>query len=250
EQTQEQTLEQQAPEQTQEQTQEQTLEQQAPEQTQEQNVQDNQKQTICTVANLTLARNKRELFAGLSFSIQAGQVLGIVGPSGIGKSSVGDALCGLLKAKSGSITWHLPERKVPQILKLYQDPISSFAPNVKLAILLQDVINRHQLNASLIPELLKVLQLKEELLERTANQVSGGELQRLAILRVLLFEPKVIFADEITSRLDPLTQREILDFLIRSCKQRNCAVIIVSHEQGLIDYYCQEVVNLQNYVTA
>ncbi|RIY37491.1 ABC transporter ATP-binding protein [Psittacicella gerlachiana] len=197
------------------------------------------------IEHLTLHRGKREIVKDLSFKLYPGQVVGLYGPSGVGKSTIGEAVCGLLKPSAGKITWHLASAKGrPQVLKLYQDPLTSFATHVTLRTLLQDVIKKHQLNPQLVPQLMEKLQLNPALLERKADQVSGGELQRLAILRVLLFEPKVIFADEITSRLDPLTQRQILDYLVQAIKDLDCALLLVSHERGLIDYYCQQVIDL------
>lgn len=84
-------------------------------------------------------------------------MLGIVGPSGIGKSTLADVLCGLLKPQSGKVQWHEKWHKSHQVLKLYQDPPEAFAPNVTLQTLLDDVINKHKLDRSQIPSLLQQL---------------------------------------------------------------------------------------------
>ncbi|QIW16229.1 ABC transporter ATP-binding protein [Pasteurellaceae bacterium RH1A] len=205
---------------------------------------------LLSVKNLTVARGKRTLFKNLSFDLNKGQILGIVGPSGIGKSTLADVLCSLLKPTSGQVVWHSTCHKKHQVLKLYQDPPEAFAPNVSLQTLLDDVINYHKLDRSLIPALLEQLGLNPELLNRTADTVSGGELQRVAILRALLLEPVLLFADEVTSRLDPITQQEVISLLVNQCRARNCALMIVSHDQHLIEKSCDKVVNLEDFISA
>ncbi|MGY4674300.1 ABC transporter ATP-binding protein [Ursidibacter arcticus] len=206
-----------------------------------------QKRPLVSVNNLTVAREKRELFRALSFTLNQGEILGIVGQSGIGKSTLADVLCGLLKVKSGKVEWHHSQHKKHQVLKLYQDPPEAFAPNVTLQTLLDDVIRYHHLDGSQIPHLLQQLSLSPEILQRTAENVSGGELQRVAILRALLLEPVLLFADEVTSRLDPITQQETIQLLIEQCRARQCALILVSHDPYLIEKSCDKVINLEDY---
>ncbi|AUI66118.1 MULTISPECIES: ABC transporter ATP-binding protein [Glaesserella] len=203
---------------------------------------------LVSVKNLSVARGNRTLFQGLSFDLHKGEILGIVGHSGIGKSSLADVLCGLLKQKSGDVIWHSQSHKKHQVLKLYQDPPEAFAPNVSLQTLLDDVIEHHQLDRSQIPTLLQQLALSPDILQRNAENVSGGELQRVAILRALLLEPVLLFADEVTSRLDPITQQETIALLIEQCRARNCGLIIVSHDPFLIERSCDKVINLENYL--
>lgn len=215
-----------------------------------QNLQNNrEKQPLVSVKNLTVARGKKTLFSNLSFDLQKGEVLGISGHSGIGKSSLADVLCGLLKPKSGEVYWHSQNHKKHQVLKLYQDPPEAFAPNVSLQTLLNDVIKKHKLDRLPIPSLLEQLSLNPEILERTAENVSGGELQRVAILRALLLNPVLLFADEVTSRLDPITQQETIELLINQCRARNCSLILVSHDPDLIKNTCDKVISLEKYIS-
>lgn len=201
--------------------------------------------SLLTVQDLSLARGKRVLFKGLSFSLQEAEVLGVIGGSGIGKSSLGDTLCGLLKPASGTITWQQqPNRH--QVLKLYQDPPAAFASHVPLQTLLNDVIKKHRLDASRVPVLLEQLKLDQQILTRNALNVSGGELQRVAILRALLFNPVLLFADEVTSRLDPITQKETLDLLVTQCKAQQCTLIMVSHDHHIMRHYCHQVIDLES----
>ena len=72
------------------------------------------------------------------------------------------------------------------------------------------------------------------LLERLPRQVSGGELQRIALARVLLLQPALIFADEPTSRLDPLTQQEVIALLVEEARQAGSAVLLVTHDADIV----------------
>lgn len=204
---------------------------------------------LLEVKQLALARGKRTLFSGLDFQLRQGEILGVIGASGLGKSSLGDALCGLLKPRSGQIRWHKATKR-QQVLKLYQDPPTAFAPKVKLKILLEDVIKKHQLDQNRVPYLLQQLNLSPALLERSAEQVSGGELQRIGILRALLFDPVLLFADEVTSRLDPITQQQTMGLLVNQCALSHCALVIVSHDPHLVRHYCHQVIDLADYGVA
>lgn len=202
---------------------------------------------LLEVKNLTVGRGKRRLFSQLNFRLRQSEVLGVIGDSGIGKSSLGDTLCGLLSPQSGELIWHV-KPKAYQVLKLYQDPPSAFASNIKLGTLLEDVIKKHKLDASSIPYLLKQLKLTPDILERSAENVSGGELQRVAILRALLFKPVLLFADEVTSRLDPITQQETMALLVQQCAIMQCALIIVSHDHHLVQHCCHQVIDLNRRI--
>ena len=70
----------------------------------------------------------------------------------------------------------------------------------------------------------------------------------MAILRALLLEPVLLFADEVTSRLDPITQKETIELLINQCRQRQCALVIVSHDPYLIEKSCDKVIDLTQFI--
>lgn len=204
---------------------------------------------LLTLNDVAISRGNKELFSGLTLDLHEGQAVGLIGDSGIGKSSLGDALCGLIKPSKGAIHWHkTPARH--QVLKLYQDPPSAFASSVKLGTLIDDVIKRHRLDKSQIAPLMEALRLHPDLLTRTSDNVSGGELQRIAIMRALLMKPVLLFADEVTNRLDPITQKTTLDLLTQACQSQNCTLIMVSHDHDLTKYYCDVVVDLTDYKKA
>ncbi|MDO4896527.1 MAG: ATP-binding cassette domain-containing protein [Moraxella sp.] len=201
---------------------------------------------LLTLKDVAISRGNKELFSGLNITLHKGQAVGLIGDSGIGKSSLGDAICGLITPSKGVMTWHSkPARH--QVLKLYQDPPSAFAQNIKLGTLINDVIKRHNLDNAQITPLMEALQLCPDLLNRTSDSVSGGELQRIAIMRALMIKPVLLFADEVTNRLDPITQKTTLDLLTHACRTQNCTLVMVSHDHDLTQHYCDTVVDLAEY---
>lgn len=204
---------------------------------------------LLSLRDVAVSRGKKELFSGLTIDLYEGQTIGLIGDSGIGKSSLGDVLCKLIKPTKGHLHWH--KNIAPHhLLKLYQDPPSAFATSVKLGTLINDVIKSHRLDKSQIAPLMEALQLSPELLNRTSEHVSGGELQRIAIMRALLMKPALLFADEVTNRLDPITQKTTLDLLTQACQHQNCTLIMVSHDHDLTRHYCDVVVDLTEYKNA
>ncbi len=171
------------------------------------------------------------LFEALDIQLARGEILAISGPSGCGKTTLGNILLGLVSADAGRV-----ERSSAQpqkFQKLYQDPPAAFAPQRKIKDAFKDVIALHRLDAKRIEPLMQELRLHSGLLERLPSQVSGGELQRIALLRLLLIEPAFIFADEPTSRLDVITQHETMKLLTRSTQSQDCAIFLVSHDADL-----------------
>ncbi|QTF92993.1 ATP-binding cassette domain-containing protein, partial [Halomonas sp. BM-2019] len=198
---------------------------------------------VITARGLAKARGGRQLFAGLDISVQPGEIVGVVGPSGCGKSTLGDLLLGLGAADAGEIRREVDSPLACQ--KLYQDPPAAFSPHWRLARLLDDLVCRHRLDRTAIAPLMARLGLDEALLGRRPGEISGGELQRFAILRVLLLAPRFLFADEPTSRLDPITQRETLTLLVALARERRCGVMLVSHDPALVERICDRRLSLE-----
>lgn len=188
-------------------------------------------------------RGGKLLFSGQHLSLRPGEIVGITGPSGSGKSSLGDILLGLLKADAGQVT-RLPQAQPVRYQKLYQDPPSAFPQKVTLGDAIADLVRLHRLDGTRVQPLMERLRLSPVLLARLPTEVSGGELQRFALLRVLLLDPIFLFADEPTSRLDLITQQETIDLLTELARERNCAVLLVSHDAALIEKTCDRQVRI------
>jgi peptide/nickel transport system ATP-binding protein len=189
--------------------------------------------TVIGAKDLSVARAGRTLFSGLSFEIPAGGILGVTGPSGCGKSSLGDALLGLVVPEQGTVD-RVPEAHPFAFQKLYQDPVAAFPRKRALGKTLRDMQGLIKDQKPRIETLLDALGLDPRLLARRPGAVSGGELQRFALLRILLRQPKFVFADEPTSRLDPITQAKVIELLIRTTEQDNVALMLVSHDHALV----------------
>ncbi len=161
----------------------------------------------------------------------------MVGPSGCGKSTLGDILLGVAKPDRGNVIY---QDGLPRLArqKLYQDPPAALSPHWTLNQLLEDLLRRYRLEPSVVAPLMERLGLNEHLLARRPGEISGGELQRFVILRVLLLKPSFLFADEPTSRLDPITQQQTLSLLIELAREQACAVMLVSHNPALIAKVC------------
>lgn len=194
--------------------------------------------------NLAVARGGRRLFEGVDLAIQPGEIVGLAGPSGIGKSSLGDALLGLLPAAQGQVR-RAPNIGALRFQKLYQDPPAAFATDVPLRRLLRELIRLHRLGTTELPALLEAVGIDDEVLERPTHAVSGGELQRIALARVLLLKPVFLFADEPVSRLDPITARRVLELLVSQVRAQRCGVLLVSHDEVQLEQLCDRAFRLQ-----
>lgn len=198
---------------------------------------------VLRAEGIAVVRGGKRLVSDFDLSVHAGEIIGITGDSGCGKSSLGDTLLGLLKPDAGVVT--RAEGIAPhRFLKLYQDPPTAFSRHWPMRVLLNDVVKRHRLDAARIPPLMERLRLLPDLLDRDSRSISGGELQRFSILRALLLDPVFIFADEPTSRLDPIIQQEIIALLVDVARERGCALLLVSHDMALIDHACDRRIAL------
>ncbi|OBV39341.1 ABC transporter ATP-binding protein [Janthinobacterium psychrotolerans] len=186
-------------------------------------------EVVAQVDNVAKSFGKHRLFDGITTDIRRGEVVAVTGDSGAGKTTFGNLLLGLLRPDAGTVTRAagLPRTAFQ---KLYQDPAAAFAPTLTLRAALRDVLALHGLQWEDMAPLLARLRLAETLLDRLPSQVSGGELQRFALARVLLLKPALIFADEPTSRLDPITQQQTLNLLLEVAGESGCAVLLVTHD--------------------
>mgnify|MGYP000305287980 CR=1 FL=1 len=187
---------------------------------------------LLSTQDLGHGHGDRWLFRGLNLSLCRGERLAVLGPSGCGKSSLGHLLLGLLRPREGQVL-RAPGIGPLALQKLYQDPAQSFPPGVSLRLALEDVLRRHGRRWSELLSLLETMGLDEALLARRPSGLSGGELQRLALARVLMTRPALLFADEPSSRLDPISQRDTVQLLLRQCAQHGTALMLVTHDADM-----------------
>ncbi len=199
----------------------------------------------------------------VSFTIAPGEILGVVGESGAGKSLTGAAIIGLLdppgRVAAGEIRFdgrridNLPYdemRKVRgrQIGAIFQDPLTSLNPLYTVGRQLIETIQAHlPVNAAEARQrAIKLLQetgipAAEARIDQYPHQFSGGMRQRVVIALALAAEPRLIVADEPTTALDVSIQAQIISLLKRLCKEHGAAVMLVTHDMGVIAETCDRV---------
>ena len=202
---------------------------------------------------------------GVSFEIEAGGSVGIVGESGSGKSITSLAIMGLIPNPPGRIAQgrielegvnllDLPKTKLPEIrgrdiAMIFQEPMSSLNPVMTIgdqigeAIKLHEKMSREQRRARII-ELLKLVGIPnpEGRLDAYPHQFSGGMRQRVMIAMAVACNPKLLIADEPTTALDVTIQAQVLDLMARVRKTLNTAVLLISHDLGVIAEVCDRVI--------
>ncbi len=179
---------------------------------------------------------------GASLRLERGRTLGLVGESGSGKSTLLRAAAGLVPLEGGEVllcseAWSaLPERRRRarrrELAMIVQDPLGSFEPRWSVGRILSDALGRR--DAAAVRGLLESVHLSAALADAHPRTLSGGQRQRVAIARALAVEPSVLLCDEPVSALDASVQARVLDLLDELQEGRGLAILLVSHDLGVI----------------
>jgi peptide/nickel transport system ATP-binding protein len=197
----------------------------------------------------------RTVVNDVSFELKQGETLGIVGESGSGKTTTARLALALLEVDGGGVTlageeWSgLPERerrkRRADISVIYQDPLSSFDPRWSVEQIMLDALGQgsgdRKTRKARIAELLEMVGLENEHLQRRPLQLSGGQRQRVAIARALGPQPRVIVCDEPVSALDVSIQAQVLDLLADLQQELNVSYLFISHDLGVIHHISDRV---------
>ena len=197
---------------------------------------------------------------GVSFTLGAGETLGIVGESGSGKSTTARLALSLEKLDGGTVRllgqeWSaLPERRRrrlrSRISVVYQDPLSSFDPRWNVERILIDALRGTRLTGTArrarLLELLEMVGLSADMLARFPLRLSGGQRQRVAIARALAPRPSVIVLDEAVSALDVTIQAQILDLLVALQRSSGVSYLFISHDLGVISHLSDRVLVMKD----
>ena len=218
--------------------------------------------TILTVRDLTLEIGDTTILDGVDLSITEGQVLGVAGESGSGKSMTALAVLGLLPRAlvAGRIEYCGEDLlKVPEsrwqdlrgtsISMIFQDPLASFDPVIRIGDQIAEIM-RHRLGLSRdeareqVIELLKRVEIRdpESRCDAYPHQLSGGQRQRAMIAMALAGRPRLILADEPTTALDVTVQSKVLGLMSRLQRQDGLSMMLISHDLRVMSHIADELV--------
>ena len=170
-----------------------------------------------------------------------GERLALLGPSGRGKSTLVLLLAGYLPLQKGAITLDgapLPKDCYNPVQLVYQHPEKAMDPRWKVGDTLREAWD--------VPEeLLAAIGAEPGWLTRWPHELSGGQLQRLSILRALSPKTRVLIADEITASLDPITQAQIWSVILQEVEQHNMILIAITHNEALAQRICTRMIHIE-----
>jgi oligopeptide/dipeptide ABC transporter ATP-binding protein len=193
---------------------------------------------------------------GVSFSINKGRTLGLVGESGCGKSTLGRAILRLHEPTSGQVLVDgqdilglrrnqlVENRRRLQII--FQDPFASLSPRRTVAQIIREPLDVHRIGTSAnrecrIIELLADVGMGAEVRDRYPHEFSGGQRQRIGIARALALDPDFIVADEPVSALDVSVQSQVLNLIAELKRKRGIAFLFISHDLAVIQHVSDEI---------
>lgn len=176
----------------------------------------------------------------VNLKIETGERVGIVGPSGYGKSTLAKILAGYNRADSGQVLLDgkpLQAKGFCPVQMIYQHPELAVNPRWKMEKTLNECWNPDE-------KILERFGIEKDWLTRWPRELSGGELQRFCIVRLLSPETKFLICDEITTMLDVISQAQIWNVLLQMAEERNYGMLIVTHNMDLAKRVCTRVVDL------
>lgn len=209
------------------------------------------------------ARQKKQLVLDdVSFTVDQGEAVGIVGQSGAGKSTIARIICGLIKPQQGDIYYygkHIFGAKksfqkivrtkiqlIPQQPYLSLDPKQKIGNSIMEPLLIHKLVKNKKQAEEKALQLLQDVRLDHALFTRYPSQVSGGQAQRVVIARALAVSPELIIADESTSMLDVSAQAQVIQIYQSLMQEKKVSILFISHNMPLVQAFCNRVYQLQN----
>lgn len=192
----------------------------------------------------------------VSFQINSGKTLGLVGESGCGKTTTGNLIMSLEKPTSGNIYFkgkdiflmnkNQKKELCSELQMIFQDPFGSLHPRMNVEKIISEPIRvnkiykKNQIKDK-VCEILELVGLKSDQLKRYPHQFSGGQRQRIGIARALTLNPKLLIADEPVSALDVSIQAQVINLLIELQEKLNLSFLFISHDLSVIQHVSDEV---------
>lgn len=208
-----------------------------------------------------------EVLSNISFEVKKNEILGIVGESGCGKSTVVKSLLGLLKFENpyvkvygnlsykggnGTIDIFKASKKQLQSFRkevqiVFQDPATSLNPKLTVKAIVKEPMIIHKVYKgveldSRFDFLLEKVGLNSELKDKYPHELSGGQKQRIMLARALATNPLILIADEPLSALDVSVQSQILNLLVQLQKEFNLTIVFISHDLSVVKYLCDRII--------
>jgi oligopeptide/dipeptide ABC transporter ATP-binding protein len=204
------------------------------------------------------ARSHVQAVEDVSFEVRTGETVGLVGESGSGKTTVGRCILRLMDPTAGEILFEgediarLPERRLRnfrrQAQPIFQDPFASLDPRMRTVDTIAEPLIVHGQAGSRnqrrekVAELLRLVGLAPEMMDRYPHEFSGGQRQRIGIARALAIGPRLIVADEPVSALDVSIQAQIVG-LLRDLKMRlRLTMLFIAHDLAVVEYLCDRII--------
>ena len=192
----------------------------------------------------------------VSLTIRAGECLGLVGESGCGKSTIAQAILGLVPISSGAISLdghdvatvmrHDRMKQARSAQMVFQDPFSSLNPRQTIGQILAGPLALHRIGdaserGDRVIDILRKVGLKSDAAQRYAHEFSGGQRQRLCIARALIVEPRLIICDEPVSALDVSIRAQIINLLLELKSELGIALLMISHDLGVVEHMSDRI---------
>ena len=176
----------------------------------------------------------------VSMEVEQGERVVILGPSGYGKSTLAKIIAGYLEPLSGKVLWNnhdLPQNCFCPIQLIYQHPEKALNPRWKMKKSLFEAGEPSE-------EVLSQVGIKEKWYDRWPNELSGGELQRFCVARVLKPETRLLIADEMTTMLDALNQAHIWTFILEYAEKHGMSIIAITHNKFLAEKLATRIISI------
>ena len=204
---------------------------------------------LLTVQNIhkTFQKKRLKVLEDVSFALERGRTLGVVGRSGSGKSTLGKIILGLVKPDEGQVLY-----SGKRMGAIFQNPFSSLDPLMRVREALQEPLliegkkDRGFLESA-SERLLAQVGLPARFASKRPAELSGGECQRVAIARAIALDPELIVCDEPTSSLDRVTQSQILELLLKLQREKHTSYIFITHDLEIVRHMGAELLSLQSH---